>query len=170
MIPEERFTEFIKHLAVKGRGDEAHMMQGKAENVSDTGCDVRLTGSDDLVLTAVQYTATDGNASGFRLVPVEGTNVLVDFMGNDINSPYLVAMDEIAKVLVLASGAELCIDEAGKVTLANSGASLKEIMEDMVSMVKQLTVSTGVGPSGTPLPPTITAAGQIEGKISALFK
>ena len=168
MTKDELFIDGLRQMTQSTK--EPAIVQGKAVNVTDTMCDVELVGAEGLTLTDVLYTATEGNANGFRLVPLEGTNVLVSFVGDDINSPYLVAMDKVAKVLVLASGAELSIDDAGKVALLNGSAGLKEILAAIIEMVKTLTVSTAMGPSGTPLPPTIQQATQLETDISALFK
>lgn len=56
-----------------------------------------------------------------------------------------------------------------KAILKNSTTDLKTILKDFSTVIKNLMVSTGVGPSGTPLPPTITALVQLEQKIDNLL-
>lgn len=56
-----------------------------------------------------------------------------------------------------------------KATLKNGKTDLKTILKEFSSALKTLTVSTPMGPSGTPLPPTIEAATKIEQLITNLF-
>jgi len=56
-----------------------------------------------------------------------------------------------------------------KASLKNTSTGLKTILKDILSAIKTLTVSTGVGPSGTPLPPTIQAVLQLEQKVNNLL-
>lgn len=56
-----------------------------------------------------------------------------------------------------------------KASLKNDSTGLKTILKDLLSAIKSLTVSTGVGPSGTPLPPTITKLTQVETKVDNLL-
>jgi phage baseplate assembly protein gpV len=57
-----------------------------------------------------------------------------------------------------------------KASLKNSTTDLKTILNDLIIALKGLMVSTGVGPSGTPLPNTIAALEQVNTKINALLK
>ena len=57
----------------------------------------------------------------------------------------------------------------GKVSIVNSGTGLNEILSLLVSTIEKLTVSTSMGPSGTPLPPTIQATTQLKQKLNQFF-
>lgn len=57
----------------------------------------------------------------------------------------------------------------GKATLKNGESSLKEVLTKILNTVKGLTVTTPVGPSGTPLPPTIAAVTECEQLVEKLF-
>ena len=59
--------------------------------------------------------------------------------------------------------------KGNKAALKNDSTGLKTILKDLFTTIKQLTVSTGVGPSGTPLPPTIQAVTQLEQKTDNLL-
>ena len=56
-----------------------------------------------------------------------------------------------------------------KASLKNDLTDLKTILKDLLTMVRSLTVSTAVGPSGTPLPPTIQAVTSLEQKVNNLL-
>lgn len=56
-----------------------------------------------------------------------------------------------------------------KASLKNDSTGLKTILKDLFTAIKTLTVSTGVGPSGTPLPPTIQKVTQLEQKTDQLL-
>lgn len=56
-----------------------------------------------------------------------------------------------------------------KASLKNDSTGLKTILKDILTAIKTLTVSTGVGPSGTPLPPTIQKITQLEQKTDQLL-
>ncbi len=57
----------------------------------------------------------------------------------------------------------------GKATLGNEETDLKVILKEVATVLKGMTVATAMGPSGTPLPPTIQAVTKIEGLIDKLF-
>lgn len=57
----------------------------------------------------------------------------------------------------------------GKLGLINQVATLKGLLQETLDMVKNLTVATAYGPSGTPLPPTILAITAIEQKLNGFF-
>ena len=56
-----------------------------------------------------------------------------------------------------------------KASFKNDSTGLKTILKDLFTAIKTLTVSTGVGPSGTPLPPTIQKVTQLEQKTDQLL-
>jgi hypothetical protein len=79
---------------------------------------------------------------------------------------YVALFSEVDKVLLTSGSLELTIDpdkvelkkgeailkqtEAG-FTMTRSGEGLKKLLEDLITAITQLTVTTGVGPSGAPI-------------------
>ena len=63
----------------------------------------------------------------------------------------------------------LAIDN-DRVTFENDSTSLRTLLEDLLNIVQNITVSTPMGASGTPLPPTIHAAEQLKLKYKQFFK
>lgn len=57
----------------------------------------------------------------------------------------------------------------GKLAITNSGTGLNELLTKIVDAIATLTVSTPVGPSGTPLPPTILKTQQITALLKQFF-
>lgn len=77
-----------------------------------------------------------------------------------------VAKDDSWKV----SQDKVTIELTGnKASLKNDSTGLKTLLKDILTAIKTLTVSTGVGPSGTPLPPTIQKITQLEQKTDQLL-
>ena len=58
----------------------------------------------------------------------------------------------------------------GKAGLKNDTTDVKTILKDLLSAIQNLTVSTPMGPSGTPLPPTVSAIESLTKKVEELFK
>ena len=176
MTSEERFLEALKGNVTQPKNTFANVFQATVIEVGSATCKIKVT-DNDLELEDVLFTATEENEQGFLLIPENNTNVLVGLIGDDENSLYLVAIDEINQVKIKIGDQTFVIDSnglnldmtSGKLTLKNGASDLKDLLLDIVSMVKQITVSTGVGPSGTPLPPTIAQASVLETSINGLF-
>lgn len=80
------------------------------------------------------------------------------------------SISELKEGKVSIKQGEAVFELAGeKATLKNTETDLKTILNELSAALKGLTVSTAMGPSGTPLPPTIQAATKIEQLISKLF-
>lgn len=54
--------------------------------------------------------------------------------------------------------------------LGKGSTGLEEILTDMIDAIKGLRVSTSMGPSGTPLPPTQIKLSQLESKLKTILK
>ncbi|MEG0519374.1 MAG: hypothetical protein RR555_11005 [Bacteroidales bacterium] len=57
-----------------------------------------------------------------------------------------------------------------KVVLKNDKTDIKTLFNDLLNIIKNLTVATSMGPSGTPLPPTIQAVEKLSQDIAKLLK
>ena len=178
MTAEESFIEALRqHIAPQDTHPAGGLLPGQVESVSESTCTVKLA-ANDLVLEDVRFRATEEATDGWAVIPKKGTNCLVALVGGDVNRPYLVAMDEAEAIQLRMENEELRIDEegfdlmmkAGKLNARNDGASLKDILQKTIEMIEGLTLSTSTGPSGTPMPPTITKANQVKNSIQSLFK
>ncbi len=57
-----------------------------------------------------------------------------------------------------------------KASLKNASNDLKTLLNDILNIIQNLTVSTPMGPSGTPLPPTFQAVQQAVQDLNNLLK
>lgn len=57
-----------------------------------------------------------------------------------------------------------------KASLKNASNDLKTLLNDILSAIQNLTVSTPMGPSGTPLPPTVQAVQKAVQDLNNLLK
>lgn len=74
------------------------------------------------------------------------------------------------KLAVLQQGENTKIElKDGKVAIINSGTGMNDILSLLVDTIEKLTVATSMGPSGTPLPPTIQATTQLKQKLNQFF-
>lgn len=77
---------------------------------------------------------------------------------------------EMTSDLLKAKQDQVSIELTGnKASLKNSSTGLKAILNDILTAIKTLTVSTAVGPSGTPLPPTIQKVTTLEQNVNNLL-
>lgn len=94
-----------------------------------------------------------------------GINIVLGAIYSDHDTVPLGAKEYLLKI----GNAYLSIDD-DHVGISNSLTDLKTILKDILSSVKNLTVSTPQGASGVPLPPTILALNQCEAKLNQLLK
>lgn len=74
------------------------------------------------------------------------------------------------KLAVLQQGEDTKVElKEGKVAIINSGTGMNDILSLLVDTIEKLTVATSMGPSGTPLPPTIQATTQLKQKLDQFF-
>ncbi|MBI1837789.1 MAG: hypothetical protein HYR91_11055 [Flavobacteriia bacterium] len=80
-------------------------------------------------------------------------------------------MDKIQSFEIKQNGLNILFDTSDKkVCIKNNSASLIDLFQDLKDLISQITVSTGTGPSGTPLPPTIASLNSFQTKFKSLLK
>lgn len=105
----------------------------------------------------------------FYLIPVIGSDVVVSF--EDINVAYISLYSDVENVAWTSNaGASLTLDE--KITIRNNDVSMKDILIDLMDLLKFFKViTTGTpGPSTTVEVSTYQAIEQLELKINLLLK
>ncbi|MEO0075646.1 MAG: hypothetical protein ABIK31_06020 [candidate division WOR-3 bacterium] len=90
-------------------------------------------------LNDVRLTAKLQSQRGFILVPKNNSIVCVAFADN---YPFITLTSEIQDIII-------AID--GKITLKNNTENFGKLIVDLISAIERLTVTTAVGPSGTPI-------------------
>lgn len=141
---------------------------GKVKSVEGDSCTVEL--KNGLSVSDVKLKATIGGKNYLIATPKIGTKVMM-LSQNGMDDFAVIKIDEIEKLEYMQEGLNVMIDSTdGKVSVKNEKTSLVTIMKDLAALLKQLTVSTPNGPSGTPLPPTVQAITKFEGNLEKLLK
>ena len=78
-----------------------------------------------------------------------------------------IKMEE--ETLTISQGEAIIEISGGKLAVINNGTGLNELLTKIVDAIATLTVSTAVGPSGTPLPPTIQKTTELTNLLKQFF-
>jgi len=118
------------------------------KSVSGATCNVQRI-IDDKPMEDVRLNATVKLGDGVVITPVVGSVVLIT---NIDGGKYFVSQFSGIERVVFSdvSGFE-CVIENGTISVKNKGYSLRRAFDDIISAIGKLTVTTGVGPSGTPI-------------------
>lgn len=139
---------------------------GTIESVDEAArtCDVKVGG---IVYEGVLLYATENkDLKGLAMVPKIGSTVLISRVATS-SRMYVEMFSEIDKLLLtVGDKLELTIDVegvrlrsdtttmqaiAGGFTITRGNSGLKKTLGDLCDAISRLTVSTGTGPSGTPI-------------------
>lgn len=88
------------------------IMPAVVKSVEESSCTVNLL-SNDMELDKVQYTASELNENGFRLIPKVGCNCIIALIGSGMNSIYLLTSDELDRVELKCATSTIAIDSEG---------------------------------------------------------
>jgi hypothetical protein len=157
-----------KLRAIAETGKAAPFRIGEVTKVSDTDCSVMIG---ELEITGVKlFSIID--QGGLLVKPKKGSMVtMVDLSNGLLRDLVVVKTDHAGKILYEENGLTVEIDSVSKkVDISNSSISLTKLMTSVYDIISKLTVSTPNGPSGTPLPPTITALEKFKTDFQQLLK
>ena len=148
-------------------GDVAFVAEVTA--VTNTDCTVKLG---EMELTKVRLFAQSSDAGNVLFLPKVGSKVTIaDFSRGQLRDLQVISCDKITSFTFVEGGLTIEFDsEAKKVDIKNETVSLKGLFQSLADIIKQITVATPTGPSGTPLPPTIQAVTQFETSFNSLLK
>lgn len=140
---------------------------GEVTAVDGETCSVKITSG--LVVSDVRLKATvTGGDKKVLMTPVVGSDVIMMSSTGTLDNLFVIIMDAIDKVEIISADVNITVDD--KVSIEVAGVKLSETLSDLCDAIKTLTVSTGVGPSGTPLPPTQHKVQKLEEDFKTLFK
>lgn len=124
-----------------------------------------------MVITGVRLRVEKGGAAERLLItPAIGSLVLCGSLTGDFKDLIVLKAERIAKLRYDENGTSVEIDsETGKVKVTNEQVSLKDLFDDLKDIIQNLKVFTPAGPSGNPLPDTITSLNVFQNKINQLL-
>lgn len=118
-----------------------------AVDASVRTCDVTPIDG-DAPLTDVRLQAALSGNTGWLLLPTVGSDVVVTFITDDL--AFVSMTSQVSEIIAHVNNTQLKIDASGFV-IENGGQSLKAILNDLIAAIQRITVTTPVGPSGTPI-------------------
>lgn len=160
--------ENIQRLAGTYRPGDV-VFVAEVTEVSDTDCTVKIG---DLLLTKVRYYSQGSEAGNMLMRPVVGSKATIaDFSSGKMRDLQIITCDKVDLVKFEENGLTIEIDSASKkIDIKNDQVGLKDLLQSVADIIKQLTVSTPAGPSGTPLPPTLQQITTFETDFKKLLK
>ncbi|KGO88376.1 hypothetical protein Q765_00195 [Flavobacterium rivuli WB 3.3-2 = DSM 21788] len=150
--------------------DANYPVRGTVESVDGQTCSVKLVTG--LVVTNVRLKAVITDTADYLLItPKVGSDVLMLSGNGTLDDLTVIKTDQAQSMELSQGGLILLLDGTdSKVTVKNNNASLVDIFGDLADLLKLLKVTTPMGPSGVPLPDTITALEQWQVKVKQLLK
>ena len=166
----DKITDIKKYLKEIVGANPNLPIKATVTAVEAEQCDVELEGG--LKLTNVKLKATVTEGGDFMIAyPKVGSKVLLMSLSGTLDNLTVIKVDEVEKLHYSQNGLEVLIDGSdGKVAIENSTVSLHECFSDLYDLLKQFQVFTSVGPSGTPLPPTVLLIEQFKIKFNQILK
>ena len=144
--------EAIQHIAhaVKPGGT---LLVAEVTEVTETDCSVQLG---ETKITKVKLFSQEADPGNILLKPKVGSMALIaDLSFGDLRDLVLIWADKISSFKFEENGLVIEFDsESKKIDIKNDQVGLKDLFQSVSDIIKQITVSTPSGPSGTPLPPT----------------
>lgn len=143
--------EYIQKISDGGKTgrSEVYSIVAKVKSVdlSEYTCDVEPINT-GIELLGVKLHSGIGASNTMVVIPKVGSNVVCTFINK---SQAYVALCE----------------EAKSVEVKSSSESLNDILKDLITAIEQMTVTTGVGPSGVPI--NVMQFTAIKNRLTNLF-
>lgn len=139
-------------------------------SVQEQTCTVRLHSG--LELSDIRLKATVDEGKNYLLLKpkVESEVILLSQTGN-LSGLMIIKINEVEQLEYKQDGLEFLMDSSDKkIKLKNENTSLFTLFNDLSVLLRGLKVYTATGPSGLPLPDTITKIDQFEQKFKQLLK
>lgn len=139
----------------------------KVTQVKGETCSIQISSGLELHGVRLKATVTEKKQK-IVLTPRIGSDVIVFSQSGNLNTLFVVQINEVEKIEIIKNDMRVILED--KVCIEVGGVNLGQTLEKLCEAMKTLTVSTGVGPSGTPLPPTQQKVQQLEKDFQTLFK
>lgn len=163
-------AEEIKQLIAQLVKVPMVVVMGAVSKVETESCSITLASG--LELPDIRLKQNINSGANFLIrKPKEGKQLTAISLDGTLTDLMMLECEEYESISYIQDGFEFILDsDSGKATLKNEQSNLYDLFQSMADIIKQLTVSTPNGPSGTPLPPTIQAVTQFETAFKQLLK
>lgn len=139
-------------------------------SVQGQTCTVKIAGGLEVSDVRLKTTVSD-ESDYFLLTPKINSDVLLLSSDGSLRSLTVIKIDQIEKFEFVQNGLVVEFDAAdSKVSIKNDDTSLKDLFGELVAIIRELKVYTAMGPSGTPLPDTMTSLLDFESLFNRLLK
>jgi hypothetical protein len=163
------FREIREKLrSIAETGQSAPFRIAEVTKVTDSDCSIMIG---ELEITGVKLFSIIA-PGGLLIKPKVGSMVtVIDLSNGLLRDLLLVKVDHAELISYDQDGLTVEIDSVSKkVDISNKTTSISKLMGQVADIISKLTVSTPNGPSGTPLPPTITALEKFKTDYQQLLK
>lgn len=144
-------------------------IDGIVTKISGDTCSVKLT--DGFEISDIRLKSSADGKDNLLIIPKIGSHVLMISTDGTIGNLTVIKCDIAEKIIFNENGLQVEIDStSGKVKVKNDETSLKDLFQQLTDLLKTLKVFTPMGPSGTPLPDTITKISQFESDFKKILK
>jgi hypothetical protein len=169
----DKFAKLAETLKASAGNGNIPLIIGTVKSVEGDKCTV--TYGDDanpVDLEDVRLKTTIGTGENYLLVtPKIGSSVVLGSITGNYEDLSVLKIDEAEKIELLQNGLNVLVDSNdSKVSVKNNKTSLVDLFSQLVQILQQLKVYTPAGPSGTPLPDTITRVQKFENDFKQLLK
>jgi hypothetical protein len=163
----QKIASFLKEISAN---QPMSVIIADVVSIEKDTCTVKL--STGLELPDIRLKSIiDDSGDYFVLTPMEKSKVWLLSISGGLDDLMVIKIDKLKSFEIKQKGMHFLIDTTdGKFIIKNDKADLLTIFSDLSSLIKKLQVSTGTGPSGTPLPPTISALDKLETDFKKLLK
>lgn len=113
---------------------------------------IDIVDADGMDIYDVMLSADIGFGVSFYLKPVVGSNVIVADIGGSGNRHVVIAFSEVENIKFSIDTTVVEITNSG-ISISHAGDNLKNILNDLITQIKQITVTSSApgSPTSTPL-------------------
>lgn len=146
------------------------IVMGEVVSVDGFVCSIKLANGLEVPDVQLRQTITESDNYWLRK-PKKGAGLTAISLTGDLSNLIMLEASEYESFSFVQDKTEFTIDSvSGKFTVKNENVSLFDLFQKQADIIKQLTVPTPSGLSGTPSPPTVQAVTQFETKFKQLLK
>jgi hypothetical protein len=154
---------------LSGKGAEVYAKVCTVINVDEDAKTCTIKPVDDTAELFEVPLQPDVSGEGFCLYPKKSSHVLAVFL--DRHNAHICNISEIDKLEFVQNGLQIVFDATDKkISIGNEHTDLLTLLNDLVSVLKNLKVYTPQGVSGTPIPDTIIKLEKFETDLKQLLK